>query len=209
MAIVNNFIRSFIQTLNDALTYILPSFSRYGVAENIVPFGNGLINSTWKMRAGHKDFILQRINDEVFKEPQTIDLNLIQLHLHQYHPDYIFAGPLPNNEDQTLTFIPTHGYFRLMPFINGSHTKEEFDNPQQAWEAAAQFASFTAMLIDIDSSAIKESIPSFHNLRLRFQQFEQALSKAPANLLLMAQDQINTLQSLHHIAISNDRIISN
>jgi len=197
--------------LNDALTYILPSFSRYGVAENIVPFGNGLINSTWKMRAGHKDFILQRINDEVFKEPQTIDLNLklIQLHLHQYHPDYIFAGPLPNNEDQTLTFIPTHGYFRLMPFINGSHTKEAFANPQQAWEAAAQFASFTAMLIDIDSSAIKESIPSFHNLRLRFQQFEQALSKAPANLLLMAQDQINTLQSLHHIAISNDRIISN
>ncbi|MEX1203072.1 MAG: aminoglycoside phosphotransferase family protein [Ferruginibacter sp.] len=197
--------------LNEVLTYILPSFSRYGVAENIVPFGNGLINSTWKIRAGNHDFILQRINDEVFKEPQIIDQNLklIQQHLHQYYPNYIFAAPLPNNLHLTLTFVPNHGYFRLMPFINGSHTKEELTDPQFAWEAAAQFASFTAMLSNIDTSSMKESIPFFHNLPLRFHQFEQALLQAPSNLLLLAQDQINTLQSLQYIAINNNRIMLN
>ena len=182
--------------MNDTLEHILPYFSRYGSVEKNAPFGNGLINSTWKLSTVDANFILQRINDDVFKAPAIIDQNLqlIQKLLNQHHPEYLFVSPLVNDQGQTQTFIPSYGYFRLMPFVNGSFTKDELTHPQQAWEAAAQFASFTARLHGINISDIKETIPSFHDLNLRFQQFQQALQHATAERLSTAKEDIAALQ---------------
>ena len=44
----------------------------YGLDENLCsihPFGNGLINNTWKISCGDTEYILQRINQQVFKQP--------------------------------------------------------------------------------------------------------------------------------------------
>jgi Ser/Thr protein kinase RdoA (MazF antagonist) len=187
--------------LNDTLEHILPYFSRYGSVEKNTPFGNGLINSTWKLSTVDANFILQRINDDVFKAPAIIDQNLqlIQRNLNQHHPEYLFVGPLANDQGQTLTFIPSYGYFRLMPFVNGSFTKDELTHPQQAWEAAAQFGSFTAKLEALNIADIKETIPSFHDLNLRFQQFQQALQHATAERLSTAKEDIAALQLFESI----------
>jgi aminoglycoside phosphotransferase (APT) family kinase protein len=197
--------------LNDTLQYILPSFSRYGDFEKINAFGNGLINNTWKLTAGDANFILQRINSEVFTSPETIDQNLqkIQQHLQQHYPAYFFVGPLANDQAQTLTFIPSVGYFRLMPFIEGSFTKDELTQPQQAWEAAAQFASFTARLQGINISDIKETIPSFHDLNLRFRQFQQALQHATAERLTTANVEIAALHLFEPIGGIYNSMLAN
>lgn len=187
--------------MNNLQQHILPHFSRYGSFETTEPIGNGLINSTWKVSTADKSFILQRINQEVFASPAIIDQNLqfIQSHLQQFYPDYVFVGPLANDDAQTLTFIPSIGYFRLMPFIKGSFTKDELTHPQQAWEAAAQFASFTAKLQTINIALIKETIPSFHDLQLRFKLFQQAVLEATADRLNTAKEEIASLQGFDFI----------
>ena len=47
-------------------------------AVDIEPFGSGLINNTWKINRQDKDqaYILQRINDNVFKAPEDFALHL-------------------------------------------------------------------------------------------------------------------------------------
>lgn len=47
---------------------ILPA---YGLKEDAVvePFGKGLIISTWKINNGNGEYILQRVNQDVFKIP--------------------------------------------------------------------------------------------------------------------------------------------
>ncbi len=197
--------------MNDTLQYILPSFSRYGNFENSIAFGNGLINSTWKLTTGDGNFILQRINNEVFTSPETIDQNLqkIQQHLQQHYPAYFFVGPLANDQGQTLTFIPSVGYFRLMPFVNGSFTKEELTHPQQAWEAAAQFGTFTAKLEAININDIKETIPSFHDLNLRIQQFKQALQRSTAERLTTAKEEIAALHLFEPIGGIYNSMLAN
>ena len=43
--------------------------SNYGIDLKdaaIESFGGGLINHTWKVKSGNKDYILQRINENVF-----------------------------------------------------------------------------------------------------------------------------------------------
>ena len=40
----------------------------YGLRDAVAePFGSGLINRTWKIAAGGRQFILQRINEDVFR----------------------------------------------------------------------------------------------------------------------------------------------
>ncbi|HVG17390.1 MAG TPA: hypothetical protein VM935_20620, partial [Chitinophagaceae bacterium] len=38
----------------------------------ITSFGKGLINHTWKVQVDDSDYILQRINETVFKNPYDI-----------------------------------------------------------------------------------------------------------------------------------------
>ncbi|MEO6221009.1 MAG: aminoglycoside phosphotransferase family protein, partial [Ginsengibacter sp.] len=67
------------------------------------------------------------------------------------------------------------GYFRMFPFVNGSHTVDVVQSPSQAYEAARQFGKFTNLLSGFDTSQLKITIPDFHNLSLRYQQFEYSL----------------------------------
>jgi hypothetical protein len=62
----------------------------------ITPFGTGLINHTWKVQSGGKAYILQRINQEVFRQPGAIAQNIsrISQHLSQHAPQYRFVAPV-------------------------------------------------------------------------------------------------------------------
>ena len=55
---------------------ILPE---YGIREEmmqVTAFGNGLINRTWKINLPGRSYILQKINQQVFKDPVAIAHNI-------------------------------------------------------------------------------------------------------------------------------------
>ncbi|MBA3674888.1 MAG: aminoglycoside phosphotransferase family protein, partial [Chitinophagaceae bacterium] len=89
------------------------------------PFGNGLINNTWIVEnsKGGKEFILQKINQNIFKSPQDIAFNirLVADHLQHNHPDYLFTGPMQSVDGKDL-IKSKEEYFRLFPFVKNSHT---------------------------------------------------------------------------------------
>src|SRR5207244_4326919 len=86
-------------------------------------FGSGLINYTWKVSGPDKQYILQRINKNVFKKPQDIadNLQLLQSYLKKSAPNYLFAAPLPATDGRYLVRVDGD-YFRLSPFVSDSHT---------------------------------------------------------------------------------------
>ena len=58
---------------------IVPDLSQYGLDESdtsVSVFGNGLINHTWKIISANKNYLLQKINLQVFKRPEDIMDNL-------------------------------------------------------------------------------------------------------------------------------------
>ena len=154
--------------------------SAYGFNEegtSVEAFGNGLINNTWKVTAAGRSYILQRINDKVFKQPQDIAYNskLVKDHLAQHHPGYNFIAPVPSVNGDEMIFIKGEGFFRLFPFVTGSHSKDVVATPGQAYEAAVQFGRFTKLLSGIDLKKFRITIPGFHDLSFRYQQFTDAL----------------------------------
>jgi Ser/Thr protein kinase RdoA (MazF antagonist) len=143
----------------------------------VQPFGSGLINTTWKIISGDEQYIVQKINHAIFKQPQYIAANirLLANYLGKMHPDYLFVAPVTTTNNQEMVFADGDGYYRMFPFIKNSHTIDVVTNAQQAYEAARQFAAFTKRLSGFNAGDLKITLPDFHNLSLRYQQFEQAL----------------------------------
>ncbi|HVZ97355.1 MAG TPA: aminoglycoside phosphotransferase family protein [Chitinophagaceae bacterium] len=143
----------------------------------ILPTGNGLINSTWLIENPSQQFILQKVNDKIFKKPYDIaqNIRMIADYLSSHYPGYLFAAPIKTTDGNEMKYLSHEGYFRLFPFIHGSVTIDTVQNPQQAYEAAKKFGEFTRLLSGFEIDTLKITLPDFHNLSLRYQHFTDAL----------------------------------
>jgi len=172
--------------------------SAYGFKQdetNVEPFGKGLINTTWKVTTAGNVFILQRVNDAVFKRPGDIahNINLIKDYLAHHHPEYKFVAPLPSVQGDEMVHSKGEGYFRLFPFVVASHSKDVVETPAQAYEAARQFGRFTKLLFGIDLKKLKITIPDFHNLSFRYEQFGDALENGNQERINGSKDLIDSV----------------
>ncbi len=169
-------------------------FAQYGFDEKDCvtrPFGNGLINHTWLLEVGPEKFILQKINDRVFQSPADIAFNIRLLagYLQQQYPDYLFVAPLQTSDAKDMASAE-EGYFRIFPFVRNAHTIDVVEKPGQAYEAAKQFGRFTKNLAELDLAQLKITLPDFHNLTLRYQQFEHALWNGNKERIKQSKDLI-------------------
>ena len=175
----------------------------YGLSEDqcsVRPFGTGLINHTWKVSRGVDAYILQRINDAIFRHPHLIAENMdaLAFYLQTHHPEYLFVKPLSTTDGRNLVHT-AEGYFRLVPFIAGSHTDDVVAAAEQAYQASRQFGKFTRLLADFPTGRLHLTLPDFHNLSLRYRQFETALQKGNPIRIAATESLIDTMRSFRDI----------
>lgn len=178
----------------------------YGIDESkciIEPFGSGLINNTWDVKRNDEHYILQRINHTIFKQPEDIAENIssIDVYLKTNYEDYLFVAPIKTKSGKTIVKTED-GYFRLLPFVHHSHTIDVVTNPALAFEAAKQFGAFTKKLSGFKATNLKITLPDFHNLTLRYRQFENTLLTGNAERIAASATEIALLQK--HKSIAND-----
>ncbi len=176
--------------------------NEYGLKADTVilkPFGTGHINSTFllSIKSTSQQFILQSININVFKKPDIIAQNvkLVGDYLAEHYPDYLFIRSIPTLSGQEMALVEGV-YWRLTQFVDNSISFDTLSDPNQAYEAALQFGRLNKLLSNFDASQLKETIPGFHDLGLRYQQFTDALASAPDDLKKHAEKEINT--ALHY-----------
>ncbi len=171
-------------------------FDQYGWENAIaIPLSQGLINQTYELQTAQGAFILQNINTQVFKDPYAIDHNIKSIG--QYYkttvPDQLYTHLVPNLRGETL--IEWEGkHYRAFKKIEG-FALDVLTNADQAKQAAHQFGKFTASLSEFPIEALKVTIPHFHDLALRYHQFEQALIHGDTKRMDTAKDAIQFLQS--------------
>ena len=191
------------------LSYMLQTIlNTYGISKEAEPFGTGLINHTWLVDNGPHQFILQRINQNVFKSPGDIasNIRLIAKYLAEHSSDYLFVTPEETLNKEDLVHVPGEGYFRMFPFINGSHTIDVVHSPSQAYEAALQFGRFTKLLSSFPVDQLRITLPDFHNLPLRFHQFEYAIVNGNKERINNAAGIIESLKEYREIEAVSESI---
>ena len=171
-------------------------FDQYGWGNaTAIPLKQGLINETFEVHSVQGDFILQNINTQIFKDPFAIDHNIkaIGQYYNTNQTDQLFTHLVPNLVGETL--IKWEGkHYRAFKKIDGI-ALDVLSTASQAKAAANQFGLFTASLIEFPIAQLKVTIPQFHNLALRYHQFEQALIHGDAIRITQAKEAILFLQS--------------
>jgi Ser/Thr protein kinase RdoA (MazF antagonist) len=196
--------------------------SAYGFdigSTKVEAFGSGLINHTWRVSDAEHVYILQRINHAIFKKPEDIaaNISLIAAYLQQNYPEYLFVSPLKTAKGEEMIYLEGEGYFRMFPFVEGSHSKDVVETPEQAYEAAAQFGKFTFLLCShpdssgrgVGESDLKITLPQFHDLSLRYQQFLDTLIHGNKERIIESDELIQILIQYADIAHVYDRIKTN
>lgn len=193
------------------LETILETYGISRTLSTIKPFGTGLINRTWMISSGEKKFILQRVNDNIFKNPLAISENIRKTgqYLSQHQPGYLFVMPETNSDGKDLVYVKDEGYFRLFPFVKNSHTVDVVSSAQEAFEAARQFGRFTNLLTGFRAEELQVTLPDFHNLPLRYQQFETALATGNSERIFEAGTLIGFLKKQQGIVETSKKISMN
>ncbi len=186
----------------------------YGFAPNecsLEPFGNGLINNTWILKCNEENYIFQKINTTVFTAPEKIAENLhcLKVFFTENYPEYLFTSPVATARNEEMIFIPGSGHFRMFRFVTGSVTYDTVDSPSIAFEGAKQFGKFTRLLSTFDITKLNITLPDFHNLTLRYQQFEWALEKGNKDRIMACRPAIEFIKEQKYIVEIFDKLQSN
>jgi len=183
----------------------LALFDQFRIDDKITsvePFGNGHINDTFlaKNNAGEAKYILQHINHHIFK-----DVDMLQNNIHivtSHIREKLAASGETDIDRKVLSFLPAkdgkyyhfdgESYWRVCLFIPDSKTYEEI-NPELSYEAGKAFGRFQSMLSDIPEGTLGETIPNFHNMEFRLQQFKEAIDANAAGRLDEAREMVDAL----------------
>ena len=167
---------------------------------------SGHINDTFLVKTkGPKNYILQRINQTVFKNVPGLVNNkvLTSLHLKSKYPT------LSEEElsKKVLSFVKSKStdfyyvkkggaYWNVMIFIENSITHEIVKNQEIAYEGGKLLGEFLNNTADFDSSQLIDVIPYFHDMSFRFKQYASSLQSASKNRLQKAEKYISIVSEL-------------
>jgi hypothetical protein len=162
---------------------VLRAFPQLTGAKQAVPFGSGHIHDTFKVESPAGAFLLQRFNNQVFPQPFVVSENIqkvcqhLALEMEELYPleaEEHYLSLIPTSEQEYLFQDREQNFWRVFRFQEASYAVDEVKGPAQAYEAAKAFGEFDRLLMPLDPTSFHESIPGFHNIQKRFQQFEQA-----------------------------------
>ncbi len=143
-----------------------------------VPFGNGHINSTFKLSLENEtqEYILQKINTKVFKNPQQIVQNHFKIQNH-INTDNIEIPFLINlKENQYLYIDDEKNVWRMMNFIKDSYSVEIVSDETEAYQAGKGYGWFLSACSGLNPSDFTEAIPNFHKLSFRINQLDEVVT---------------------------------
>jgi Ser/Thr protein kinase RdoA (MazF antagonist) len=175
----------------------------------ISPITAGYINQTYKL-TGENSFVLQRINKNVFTQPEVVASNIRQAsdYIRQHHPEYLFLTSVKTVEGKDMVYDKDGFPWRLFPYIPNTVTFNKVETEEQAFTAAKGFALLTKNLSGCEIPLFKPTIDRFHDLTWRYEQFEEALHQSSFDRKLEATDAIELSQRFSFLVRQYQNLIS-
>lgn len=174
--------------------------SKFDIESKIEEYGNGHINDTYRTSAN--DYILQRINTSIFKNPDFMMENIDNV-TSFLKEKIIAAGGDPARE--TMTVIRTHdgercykmdenNVFRVYTFVQDTRSTDT-GTKEEMYQAGKCFGRFQKYLDDYPAETLHEVIKDFHNTPKRVEDFEKAVKADLAGRAASVSEEIEFVRS--------------
>jgi Ser/Thr protein kinase RdoA (MazF antagonist) len=178
---------------------IVATFDIQGLIKEVIPWGNGHINCTYKVVNKDQDapdYILQRVNNEVFDDVEKLMENQKKVIQHvaskqNNHPlhhlsNKIFQSSIPrrkvdsenNNNSYSYLYRNEDGWWRMSEFADGYTSYDLAPNENVASQAGTTIGCMVLALSNFKGEDLHITIPDFHNIRHRMEQLDMAWSGA-------------------------------
>ncbi len=197
------------------LAPIVAAFSIEGSPMSISSISSGHINDSYLVTTSPDhapNYVLQRINHQIFKDIQGLMNNIavVTQHIrgqlaskkHQY--DNIQVLELIPTREGDLFYQDREGdFWRLYFHIPDSFSYDRIENPELAYEGGKAFGLFQVLTANISPEALAKTIPRFHDITWRLEQFDEAIEHDSADLVSRISDEIRFVrertQEMHSI----------
>ncbi len=182
------------------LKNIASQFAIDGLVEAITPIADGLINDTYLVRTegSTPDYILQRKNKSIFRNVPGMMDNIRRITEH-------IRGKVADPLREVLTVIPALDnmfyhvdpdgeYWAMCLYIDDTRTYNKADSPALAEKGGAAIGRFQAQLADFREPLV-DTLPGFHNMRFRFEQWDDVLRRDPVGRVAEVEEEIGWIHS--------------
>ena len=171
------------------LTKIASQFRIDGMIERVEPMGEGFINDTfiiYTQESSTSNYLLQRKNKRIFTNVPAMMENIQKVCTHIKQKVVAKNGD-PMREAMTvvpaldgkLFFQDEEGEFwAVCVFISDTITYSSSITPELAYQGGCGIGLFQVMVADLHEP-LTDILPGFHNIRFRFKQWDEVLSKDP------------------------------
>lgn len=163
---------------------VAEQFKSAGAVVDVQEFGQGNINSTFLVTLDtttDQRFILQRINTQVFQQPQLVMQNIRTYSEHvcqrlqtddcQRRWEVPRVLLTPAQQDHWIS--PNGDFWRAMSFIETAHSLQAIATPDQAEEVGYALGMFHHLISDLPAEQLADTLEGFHITPQYLQQYEQ------------------------------------
>lgn len=153
-------------------------------------YGNGHINDTFLTRFRQADgtvlrYILQRMNHEVFKNPEQLMENIAgvtgflreKIKKEQGNPDRETLNIVKTGEGNNFFRDSIGSYWRAYQFIEDATCFEKVKDSGSFYQSGFSFGHFQYLLSDYPAGTLHETIRDFHNTPVRFANLLKAVEE--------------------------------
>ncbi|SHJ61780.1 Phosphotransferase enzyme family protein [Tangfeifania diversioriginum] len=190
--------------MNTDLTEIAGKFQLDGKIDEVTQLGEGFINDTFiiKTKGNSPSYILQRKNKNVFS-PIPAMMENIQKVCNHIKTKVEKAGGDPMRE--AMTIIPAHDgklyyldqddeYWAVSLFIDDTIAYDAAETPELAYAGGKGVGKFQSQVADL-KEPLTDILPGFHNIRIRFEQWDDVLQRDPVGRKAKVQEEIDWIDS--------------
>lgn len=191
-------------------------FLREGTVVGIQRLGNGLVNDTFLVTTDScaiPRFVLQKINREVFPNPEKImaNLGLLDRHLGCKNNTVTTANcrlpSLHSTSDGKTWYVGRSGeYWRALVFIENSMTCDRIESNEDAEQVGFALGCFHNLVRGLDPTLMQDTLPGFHRTPRYLSRYDQVAACVggngrPGSLadLQFCQDFVNSRR--HHAGV--------
>lgn len=166
-------------------------------------FGNGHINETYI--TGGMPYVLQRINTNVFRDPDGLmeNISAVTSHLRKkaekngIDPDRATLSLIPTLDGKRYWRAEDGSCWRMYVCLD-ARSYDRAESPAMLRRGAEAFGRFTADLADFPAESLHETIPHFHDTPVRFEALDRAIADDVMGRRGEVQAEIDLAMQLRH-----------
>lgn len=152
----------------------------------VIPVRSGLIHTSYKIMETHgKSYLLQKINTSVFRDVESLMKNIAlvtNILKKAYQNSPYETLELLKTQDGQLFYETEFAAWRIYHFKEQLSGYEAPKNKAMVSEAGKAFAEFAKALSKTEPEKLSVTIPHFHSLQKRYEQFQHSLKNTTIEL---------------------------